>query len=419
MKHKILSLSLAAALLGGVSVQAYATPTSSLQENKTKYTELNSKILDLNSKISDLNIQIENLNKKTEENNLKINETNQEIAQTQQKIDALKKEIEEKQKALGVRLSAIYKSQLDFNPVVFLLSSDSFSEFLSRLNAFSKIITLDDNLINSLLDSKKALDDNINSLNAKEQAIQELQKSTQESIAQLNAKKQEQEQSMAEFNAEKTKVYGVIEQNESELIRHSVDIINSSNPSLSELEQAKSNLEAIMPQLSIDSVKNQAQQAINNANGAINYAKQQEAEKAAQNSQAVQNSQPGNSGATGSGSTSNSGSASGNSSQGSPTTNYKKVLNMQATAYSGGTITAMGLPAVRNPNGISTIAVDPSVIPLGSKVYIPGYGYAIASDTGGAIKGNIIDLFMNSEQACLNWGRRPVTVYIIAYPGQW
>ena len=92
---------------------------------------------------------------------------------------------------------------------------------------------------------------------------------------------------------------------------------------------------------------------------------------------------------------------------------------MQATAYSGGTITAMGLPAVRNPNGISTIAVDPSVIPLGSKVYIPGYGYAIASDTGGAIKGNIIDLFMNSEQACLNWGRRPVTVYIIAYPGQW
>ena len=409
MKHKILSLSLAAALLGGVSVQAYATPTSSLQENKTKYTELNSKILDLNSKISDLNNQIQNLNKKTEENNLKINETNQEIAQTQQKIDALKKEIDEKQKALGVRLSAMYKSQLDFNPVVFLLGSDSFSEFLSRLNAFSKIITLDDNLINSLLDSKKALDDNINSLNAKEQAIQELQKSTQESIAELNAKKQEQEQSMAEFNAEKTKVYGVIEQNESGLISHSVDIINSSNPSLAQLEQAKSNLEAIMPQLSIDSVKNQAQQAINNANGAINYIKQQEA----------QNSQPANSGATGSGSTSNSGSASGNSSQGSPTSNYKKVLSMQATAYSGGTITAMGLPAVRNPNGISTIAVDPSVIPLGSKVYIPGYGYAIASDTGGAIKGNIIDLFMNSEQACLNWGRRPVTVYIVAYPGQW
>ena len=64
---------------------------------------------------------------------------------------------------------------------------------------------------------------------------------------------------------------------------------------------------------------------------------------------------------------------------------YLKTLTVEATAYSGHTITAMGTKPVRDPNGISTIAVDPNVIPLGSKVFIPGYGYAIAADTGGVI----------------------------------
>ena len=57
--------------------------------------------------------------------------------------------------------------------------------------------------------------------------------------------------------------------------------------------------------------------------------------------------------------------------------------------------------------------MDPSVIPLGSRVYVVGYGYAIAEDTGGAIRGNIIDLYMDSYTDCINWGRRNVTVYIL------
>jgi len=101
--------------------------------------------------------------------------------------------------------------------------------------------------------------------------------------------------------------------------------------------------------------------------------------------------------------------------------NYKSVLYVESTAYSGGGITATGTVPVRDPNGISTIAVDPRVIPLGSLVYVEGYGRAIAADTGGAIKGNIIDVYLNSnEEAINNWGRKyNVPVYILAYPGEW
>lgn len=98
---------------------------------------------------------------------------------------------------------------------------------------------------------------------------------------------------------------------------------------------------------------------------------------------------------------------------------YISTFTMESTAYTGGTVTASGTVPVRDPNGISTIAVDSSVIPLGSLLYIDGYGYAIAADTGGAIHGNIIDLYLNSYDECINWGRQNVTVNLIAYPGQW
>ncbi|WP_195263850.1 MULTISPECIES: G5 and 3D domain-containing protein [unclassified Clostridium] len=101
--------------------------------------------------------------------------------------------------------------------------------------------------------------------------------------------------------------------------------------------------------------------------------------------------------------------------------NYKSVIYCESTAYSGGGITATGSVPVRDPNGISTIAVDPRVIPLGSLVYVEGYGKAVAADTGGAIKGNIIDVYVNSEaEAYTDWGRKyNVPVYILAYPGEW
>lgn len=90
-----------------------------------------------------------------------------------------------------------------------------------------------------------------------------------------------------------------------------------------------------------------------------------------------------------------------------------RQMAVTATGYSSqdpgvGGRTATGAAAVHG-----VIAVDPSVIPLGTRVYIPGYGNAVAADTGGAIVGNKIDLCFNTRAEALAWGRRTVTITIL------
>lgn len=99
-----------------------------------------------------------------------------------------------------------------------------------------------------------------------------------------------------------------------------------------------------------------------------------------------------------------------------PDQSAKEEMIMNATAYTAycegcsGT-TAIGIDLRSNPNQ-KVIAVDPNIIPLGSKVWVEGYGEAIAADTGGAIKGNKIDVFIPTQQQALEWGRKQVKVRI-------
>lgn len=94
-----------------------------------------------------------------------------------------------------------------------------------------------------------------------------------------------------------------------------------------------------------------------------------------------------------------------------------KEITVKATAYTAycegcSGITRTGIDIRSNPNQ-KVIAVDPSVIPLGSKVYVEGYGEAIAGDTGGAIKGNRIDVFIPSKQDAINFGVKQLKVKIL------
>ncbi|MFJ8258536.1 3D domain-containing protein [Peribacillus asahii] len=93
-----------------------------------------------------------------------------------------------------------------------------------------------------------------------------------------------------------------------------------------------------------------------------------------------------------------------------------KTINVKATAYTANCkgcsgITATGLNLKKNPT-VKAIAVDPKVIPLGTKVHVEGYGQAVAADKGGAIKGHKIDVFIASKQKALNWGVKTVKVTV-------
>lgn len=93
-----------------------------------------------------------------------------------------------------------------------------------------------------------------------------------------------------------------------------------------------------------------------------------------------------------------------------------KTMTVRATAYTAGCkgcsgITATGINLKKNPNA-KVISVDPKQIPLGSKVWVEGYGEAIAGDTGGAMKGNKIDLHMPTKKKALNWGVRTVKIKV-------
>lgn len=85
----------------------------------------------------------------------------------------------------------------------------------------------------------------------------------------------------------------------------------------------------------------------------------------------------------------------------------ERTLVVDAVAYHLPGRTASGLPV-----GVGVIAVDPAVIPLGTRVFVPGYGPAVAADVGSAIRGNIIDLWMPSTRDALAWGRRTVTITV-------
>ncbi|MBD0290374.1 MAG: hypothetical protein ICV74_03885 [Thermoleophilia bacterium] len=78
---------------------------------------------------------------------------------------------------------------------------------------------------------------------------------------------------------------------------------------------------------------------------------------------------------------------------------------VEASGYSLRGATATGVPA-----GWGVVAVDPSVIPLGTRMTIPGYGAGVAADTGGAISGAMIDVWFPTESQARAWGRRTVTI---------
>ncbi len=373
---------------------AFAEPNTSaeqtIQENKAKYDQLDDETLKLNAEIKKLNNDIEEINLKLDKNNSEIKSTEIEIENINNKIEDAKMEIEKREEIMDKRLRSMYKSNISTDMLAYLISSKNIFDFFYRIDTMKKLISIDKEIVTKINDKKAELVKDSKVVEEKKENLNTLKTLIENDLNEVSKKKEEQEVVLADLNSKKDAIMKIIEENEVNLISHSLSIINSGSASTSDLRDAITNLNYMLPQLNSNYALNLAQEGISSANSQIVNLESDNLEKN-----------------VGSSISTNAGS------------NYLSTFSMTATAYTGGSFTAMGLKPVRDPNGLSTISVDPSVIPLESKVYVEGYGYAIASDTGGAIKGNKIDLYMNSLQECYSFGRRTVILHIIAYPNQW
>ncbi|WP_416176455.1 3D domain-containing protein [Clostridium sp.] len=316
MSKKVLSafVILAICVMINNSVFASSTQLKQTQDNKAK----------LQAKVNQLNAQIDSVINKINNNKAAMNKIAKEIEITEEKLKDAENASKSQNELYKSRVRAMYINGTN-GYLQILLTSNSLSDFISRLDTITRIIKFDTDVLNKLKENEQAISEKKQSLIAENNRLKKIKETNQSILSKLNSDIQAQKILLANTS-----------QKEEELLAQ----------------------------------ENSKQVALNSASSS-NF-----------------------SGVT--------------LSRGSGLNSVSKVISVNATAYSISGITANGM---KTSKGI--IAVDPRVIPLGSRVYIEGYGYAIAADTGGAIKGNRVDLFFPSNSDAQNWGMKSVNLYIL------
>ncbi len=288
----------------------------------------------LQSKIDDLNTQIDKVINDISNNKDAMNKIAEDIKNTQAKLEEAKNNSKIQDDLFKSRIKAMYINGTDAYLEV-ILSSESLSDFISRMDTITKVIQFDNKIIARLKQNERTIENEKQTLYYENSKLQTLKANNEITLSKLNDNIKEQKELLAKTT-----------EKEQQLKEQ-------------QLEESKTLYTQTSLAYNISDLDRQTL------------------------------------------------------SRGGMPVSFSQVLNVSATAYCDDGITASGAPTKRNPNGYSTIAVDPRVIPLGSRVYVEGYGYAIAEDIGGAIKGNRIDVFVTSDAEAQSWGIRSVNVYIL------
>ena len=287
MKKKIISTVLAATMTFGVGHSVFATPLTDdqkqqMEHNQDKYADINSKIRELEDKIDGLSAKIEPLFFQVEKNKEEISKTEESISTVKVQIEESKKKIEKQQEVLGQRIRATYKSGGQANYLTALLDSNGIGDFLSRVQAISKVMGMDKQVIDELTSEKEKLDSEVKELQDKTTELNKLNSETQSKIDELNKMKAEQEGVIKDMKAEQEKVVGELAPLEKQLIEPWTSKINS-NSSLNDLNQAVTALRGLRNQIKTPEVDAEAVQAIEKAKDLIETKKAEEAVSSAPN----------------------------------------------------------------------------------------------------------------------------------------
>lgn len=377
---RIVATSLTSIILLSTTIVANAeTSQEIIRNNQNKLQQSAELINQKEAEKSNISVELQNV-----QNDLNLIENDmiknkEELAAVEQQMNETKKLIEQKKEEIVVledkvhvrtgvmqeRLVSLQQSDQTSFIIEILVNSEDFTDLVQRATAVSTLLNADKELLKQQQQDLQQIEKEKLDIDQQEQVLQE----QQNSLATIQA---DLENNLLKRQAALTAVQ---------------EKYNSISSEISLAEKEKS---AIQQQL------NQAQENL----------KKEQQEAKARATQKVQSSKV----AAVSNQTANSNNDTYTS------TDNKKELYVTATAYSHeestSGVTAAGYNIKQNPN-MKLIAVDPSVIPLGTKVWVEGYGEAIAGDTGGAIKGHKIDVLMPSGSQARSWGRKTVKIVIL------
>lgn len=382
----------------GLPVAAAAESLDSLQEKEAQAKqsgELISK--EINSALDDVNAKYAEIERlKTQ-----ISKAEDTLKTSKEEIEKTEKNISRRKEAVGDRMKDIQLNG-DQRTWQALLDAENLSDFFNRAYAMTVLQNFEREKIESLTSEKEKL-----------AALQEKVENTQTTLKQNEEKLQVEASSM---NNKVSELKEKMADNEELLAQISTDKQKEQQRLVSEKAAAEAQKKRAAETAKAEAAKKQAaadKQAQADAAAKLEAeAAEESSSQASSSSTSMESSSTeSSSSASSSESSSTPESSTGESSTG---TGSGRVLQMESTAYSwreagASNLSATGIDLSKESN---VVAVDPSVIPLGSLVKVSGYGFAIAGDTGGAIQGNIIDVHFDSVDQCRLWGRRQVTVEI-------
>lgn len=396
-----------ATLLLGANV---LLPVFAQAESLNELDQKESAIARQSDKISgELQIALSDVNEKYQEVNdirTKISQNEATLEKTKSEIVETEKKIEQRKEAIAERMKAAQVSGMTDLSISALLESKDLGEFLNRAFAMSVIQNAEKTKVASLGEAKDTLS--------------ELKTTQEKTQAQLKKDSQSLESETTKLDDKMAYLKQELADNKTSLEKISQDKeVEKARQAAEKAQKVKAEKEAkevaAAKAAETEKAEKNAQAA---AAQAQEKAKVEATTKAAQAStEASKASAPASSAQVSTTQTSEQPKPepAKPAAPSTPTTSGR-TMQMESTGYSCAEsvntfFTAMGIDLRQNPQ---VVAVDPSVIPLGSMVEVSGYGIAIAGDTGGAIKGNIIDCHFPTVEQCIQWGRRSVTVTVIS-----
>ncbi|KAA9015974.1 3D domain-containing protein [Niallia endozanthoxylica] len=385
---KVVAASLTSIILLSTTIMANAETSqlhnseAQLQENakliEQKQAEKESLLTEVNNLQSELQtLENDISNNKKEMTNIeqKISEIKQIIEQKKEEIVVLEDKVLARKGVMEERLVSLQHNDKASLVIEILVNSENLTELVQRATAVTTILNADKSLLEQQQSDLKKIEEEKAAIDQQEQLLQEQYATLASNHALLEGNMQKRQAILTTVQEKYNSVVSAIK--------------------LAEEENAA--IQARINEAQARLAKEQ-QEAAARATAITQHA---EAQQPAPNTAATNNS--------------NGTKANTNSNTNSNTSSGKE-LYVSATAYSHESsatgLTATGINVRQNPN-MKLIAVDPSVIPLGSRVWVEGYGEAIAGDTGGAIKGHKIDVLMPSTAACIAWGRKTVKIVIL------